>query len=113
MRKVEPAEFWRRLERDLDLLEGQEENSLGEEERIPCPDQSCVGSLGEDGRCRVCGIGMGDVVPGDEGELKGGMDEEEEEPCDMPERIPCPDGNCVGTIGDDGCCRICGLRVDG
>jgi len=25
------------------------------EQRIPCPDEMCVGTIGEDGKCRYCG----------------------------------------------------------
>jgi hypothetical protein len=27
---------------------------------------------------------------------------------DFSERVPCRDGNCVGTINDKGVCSICG-----
>jgi hypothetical protein len=27
---------------------------------------------------------------------------------DASERVPCPDGNCVGTINEKGVCNICG-----
>ncbi len=36
-------------------------------------------------------------------------DQEEE---DFEERILCPDGTCIGTIGPDGRCRVCGLRLE-
>lgn len=33
-------------------------------------------------------------------------EEEREDP--LSERIPCPDGTCIGTINEDGFCSICG-----
>jgi hypothetical protein len=32
---------------------------------------------------------------------------------DFSERIPCRDGNCVGTINDKGVCNICGSSYTG
>jgi hypothetical protein len=29
------------------------------------------------------------------------------------ERIPCVDESCIGTIGPDGTCRVCGTPYDG
>jgi hypothetical protein len=29
---------------------------------------------------------------------------------DVDGRNLCPDGNCTGLIGEDGCCKVCGLR---
>jgi hypothetical protein len=88
-----------------------------------CADGSCVGVLGDDGRCRVCGrteaqaaagedsIAMddasdasGDAGPDVEaGAVGGGFD---------PKRRLCDDGACVGVIGDDGTCRVCGRRPE-
>ena len=31
----------------------------------------------------------------------------------VSERIPCPDGNCVGTINEKGVCNICGNPLIG
>ncbi len=32
---------------------------------------------------------------------------------EIEERIPCPDGNCVGIIRDDGRCGTCGRAESG
>jgi hypothetical protein len=29
--------------------------------------------------------------------------------CDLPERIPCPDGTCIGTLNGEGRCNACGM----
>jgi hypothetical protein len=85
-----------------------------------CADGACVGVLGDDGRCRVCGrteaqaaagedvaaldVAKDDAPAGAEaGPAGGGFD---------PKRRLCDDGSCVGVIGDDGACRVCGRRAD-
>jgi len=35
------------------------------------------------------------------------------EPFDPSKRELCPDGMCVGVIGPDGCCKVCGKRGTG
>jgi len=96
-----------------------------------CPDGSCVGLLDESGRCKECGrsasgaaepevgspafddsseeVGFDvdrdvDQAPGQDGDLdnlaaSGDFD---------PKRKLCPDGACVGVIGADGRCGVCG-----
>lgn len=32
----------------------------------------------------------------------------EEKETDFSERIPCSDGNCIGTVNEKGVCNICG-----
>jgi len=32
---------------------------------------------------------------------------------DFSERIPCGDGNCIGTINEKGICNICGRSYSG
>jgi hypothetical protein len=94
-----------------------------------CPDGACVGLVGPDGRCRLCGT----VDPGAASGLgpeafAGGCaqdDEGAEEDADAdtsamdelggeggfdPRRRLCPDGACVGVIGANGACGACGRR---
>jgi hypothetical protein len=33
---------------------------------------------------------------------------EEQVQIDSSERIPCSDGNCIGTVNEKGACNICG-----
>jgi hypothetical protein len=75
-----------------------------------CPDGSCIGVMKEDGHCSVCGrdahgaaaaasaeeIREAEETPGDGA---GGFD---------PNRRLCEDGSCVGVIGPDGRCGVCG-----
>ena len=76
-----------------------------------CPDGSCIGLIGPDGRCRVCGTVAPSAVTDprhrgmvarDEG---GAVDPFEDE------RELCPDGACVGVIGPDGRCKECGAAA--
>jgi hypothetical protein len=133
--------------------------------RALCPDGGCVGVIGDDGTCKVCGRAAeesdedsddegdgdedghegdeddhdgdeddhdgdeddhdGDEVDGhgDEGEGDAGDESDDEEDSDAAsarasanasagdgddDRRLCPDGGCVGLIGADGKCKICG-----
>jgi hypothetical protein len=98
------------------------------DERQLCPDGGCVGVIGDDGTCKVCGRvapGWGDerqrglhvpdpaeileapvtdtvsteAAPSDGAEGSGG---------EWDDRKLCDDGGCVGVIGDDGRCTVCG-----
>jgi hypothetical protein len=93
-----------------------------------CPDGACVGLLDESGRCKECGrtasggppapeapflvdgedVGFDAVDPveaeplleeSESGSVSGGFD---------PKRKLCPDDTCVGVIGADGRCSVCG-----
>ncbi len=91
------------------------------DQRELCPDGGCVGVIGPDGTCKVCGR----AAPGWGSERQRGMrDEQDEEvvkqvekaktlaeptgPDDFEERQLCRDGSCIGVIGDDGRCKVCG-----
>lgn len=81
-----------------------------------CPDGSCVGILGRDGRCTECGqtgdplAAEADIVMAEGG--RGGVDPEAQtinEGFD-PGRKLCEDGSCVGVVGEDGTCQVCHRR---
>jgi hypothetical protein len=93
------------------------------EQRQLCPDGGCVGLIGGDGTCKVCGR----AAPGWGDERARGLRDEAEAdvelekaivvaepsgPEDFEDRALCPDGACIGLIGDDGACRVCGKRAD-
>ena len=94
-----------------------------------CPDGACVGVIGPDGRCNVCGR----VAPAWGDERNRGLaepdedEDEDEDDADEPideidpaapaalgeaaewqKRALCPDGNCIGVIGAGGICNVCG-----
>jgi len=97
--------------------------------REVCPDGACVGVIGPDGLCKVCGRaaqnwgderkrGLVETAVDDE-ELDDDEtdDEVEDEDADGEDigddvewgkRRLCSNGSCVGVIGDDGTCSVCG-----
>lgn len=100
-----------------------------------CPDGGCIGVIGSDGRCRVCGrsaSGAKDEPPpegfvppafdddGDDGDADrdvaaGADDAPATAPGKAafdPKRRLCPDGDCLGVIGADGVCNVCGKKAD-
>jgi hypothetical protein len=109
--------LWERVRGDLESL-GDEPEEEGE--RIPCPDETCVGLIGEDGFCGVCGRakasgeGFAEAAQeqADSAQVHAGPEEEDEEPDadDDPERVLCSDDACIGLVGEDDYCRVCGLR---
>jgi hypothetical protein len=132
--------------------------AVGEwDQRQLCPDGGCVGVIGPDGTCKVCGhaapnwgderkrglIDPPDEDGEDEDEDEDEDDEDEDEdedddedddagdeatdeasdddraasnhalaaseaPSDWASRELCPDGSCIGVIGPDGTCKVCG-----
>jgi hypothetical protein len=105
--------------------------------RVLCPDGSCTGVLGADGRCSECGR-TGEVPTGYTGAAAAAPDPASEAPHFEPplqqsdgdgdaaaraveldaagfdERRPlCPDGACVGVLGPDGRCPVCGQVAGG
>jgi len=100
------------------------------EARTLCPDDSCLGVLGSDGRCRLCGL-RGDlsVPPGQvqrpsaPAALAAAAEESEQaapvEPSadrggdndDFEARALCERDDCIGVLGPDGACKVCGWRA--
>lgn len=104
--------------------------------RVLCSDESCIGTIGKDGRCRECGLPYDGKLPFESDEnIKGGEsesefleeddeaaveeydpeaeDDEDEAPDsedDWGGRTLCSDESCIGTIGKNGRCRECGLK---
>ncbi|NLA41483.1 MAG: hypothetical protein GX874_08760 [Smithella sp.] len=88
------------------------------EKRILCSDESCIGTVGPDGKCRECGKPFEGVLPEDHGQSAlQTPDSAEENPAapeeaasddDWEKRVLCSDGACIGVIGPDGKCKECG-----
>jgi len=87
------------------------------EHRDLCPDGACVGVIGPDGTCKVCGR----AAPNWGEERKRGLAEPADADADADdapaiagphggwgERTLCSDGACIGVIGPDGRCKVCG-----
>jgi hypothetical protein len=103
------------------------------EQRRLCSDESCIGVIGPDGRCKVCGMPFeGGLVaesepadnagsepqamPADAVETASDADEPEQTPeadIEWEQRILCRDENCIGVIGPDGRCKECGKLYKG
>lgn len=84
------------------------------ERRQLCADGACTGVIGEDGRCKMCGLpagadveAAGPVAPSDADDMPE-LSAPSGEELDFASRQLCPDGNCTGVLGEDGRCKVCG-----
>jgi len=108
-----------------------------------CPDGTCIGVIGDDGRCGECGRTEAQAEAGearlkdgaevvdspvtgyggsDLGDVENGGDGSSSTDIgaagagstgfDPTTRRLCDDGSCVGVVGDDGVCRVCGRRSE-
>src|SRR5205807_2441479 len=95
------------------------------DKRLLCPDGGCVGLIGPDGTCKVCGRAApnwgdertrGLIEPTEVDDEDEDEDDEDDEVDEAPARVAvsngpwsdrrlCPDGSCIGLIGDDGRCK--------
>ncbi len=94
--------------------------------RTLCPDGSCVGIIANDGKCTVCGTSGADgdsliaqspttSQAGGESDIESEVEPEAIERAHEssasgfdPSRRLCGDDTCIGVIGEDNRCRICG-----
>ena len=102
-------------------ISGNPETDIDWENRRLCSDDSCIGAIGSDGRCRVCGLLDTNIPAGsDRSSSRSTVQDETLEPFaeeQTPEsedpgwedRKLCSNESCIGTIGTDGRCRVCGL----
>jgi hypothetical protein len=125
----------------MDNEENKSMTDLEWQQRILCPDESCIGVIGPDGRCKECGLpytGSFDptkietVAPDfeatdpedeidedSEDEINEEPEEFEEHDTEAPsdleweQRKLCSDESCIGVIGPDGRCKECGKPYDG
>jgi hypothetical protein len=105
------------------------------EQRELCSDGACVGVLDDHGACKVCGTKAPDWQPragAAEARDESDADDVAEDAADAPapaasaapgapamfeidgdpdDRKLCPDGACVGLIGDNGTCKVCGAEA--
>ena len=93
------------------------------EQRNLCRDESCIGVIGPDGRCKECGLSFeGRASEGTEEEsaveefeaaaaaAEVAENEAETSHADLEweQRKLCIDESCIGVIGPDGRCKECG-----
>lgn len=113
------------------------QSDSGWDQRILCSDGNCIGIIGADGRCKACGMPydgelpspVADSDPADDG-MDGSptdqqMTEEDDGVSDDPvvgsqasddsweNRTLCIDESCIGVIGLDGRCKVCGKPYPG
>ena len=119
--------------------QGVESSNSGEEkvadaeweDRRLCSDESCIGVIGPDGRCKECGKpyegGLEIKEPLEKPEAQAAPEPEvvveageavepavssEEDP-EWENRKLCSDESCIGVIGPDGRCKECGKPYEG
>lgn len=95
-----------------------------------CADGNCIGVIGPDGRCSFCGrqaeggaseakapgpapepsgvTQSSDALDARKASEKSAIDAPDSESFDEAERKLCPDESCIGVLGQDGTCKICG-----
>lgn len=80
-----------------------------------CANGACIGVIGPDGTCKVCGTPASGEAPaddeGDEDDEDGEDGDDDEGGGDLADRKLCPDGACIGVIGPDGRCKVCGKEA--
>jgi hypothetical protein len=95
------------------------------ENRKLCRDGNCIGVIGVDGRCKECGLPYDGELPLKTGPITNAGNEPDTNPESVPQtepespleedwenRVLCRDGNCIGVIGPDGLCKVCGRPYD-
>jgi len=93
-----------------------------------CPDGNCTGVLDDDGVCKVCGArgtppppradraiaensvadALGVAEATGAAEVVAAVVPSAAGPEELDDRQLCPDGGCIGLIGADGRCKVCG-----
>jgi hypothetical protein len=109
-----------RTTRRLTMATEFDHESAFDPRRRLCPDGNCIGILGSDGKCGVCGTAdsgwSGTDQPTVEApESSPQVDSTQAEAsaavagCDFdPSRRLCSDDTCIGIVGDDDRCKLCG-----
>ena len=109
-------------------LNGEEENDSDDvdwQNRILCSDESCIGVIGPDGRCKECGrpheqpqaedeesdTSQSNSQPADDATVAAPPTSDSDD--DWQNRTLCSDESCIGVIGPDGRCKECGKPYAG
>jgi hypothetical protein len=118
----------------VETMETQDMKDLNDSEwenRTLCQDGNCIGVIGEDGRCKECGLPYERTLPIKDSLCADSPAEtqspetpdtptEPESQTDSPtandeaweNRMLCTDGNCIGVISPEGVCKVCGKPYD-
>lgn len=94
-------------------MDTEQESGFDPATRRLCPDGACIGVLDASGKCSECGQVFGPAANGRAADPVsfGGTPavDTERPPSDFdPDRRLCDDGACVGVIGENGACTVCG-----
>jgi hypothetical protein len=100
----------------VEILFDKDENW---EARTLCSDESCIGVIGPDGKCKECGKLYAGILPAanfQTGKPAAATDENkmavqtnsDSGADDWDTRVLCSDEACIGVIGPDGLCKECG-----
>jgi len=113
----------------MENKENKTQPDLEWEQRTLCSDESCIGVIGPDGRCKECGLPYEGTLDAakeasaashfeaaptqDETDEKiQGVEEYDTEETgtdsEWEQRTLCSDESCIGVIGPDGRCKECG-----
>jgi len=94
------------------------------ENRTLCSDESCIGVIGPDGRCKECGKSYEGSQPEESSETQTRSEINDDTDADEPTRTDfddsdwekrtlCSDESCIGVIGPNGRCKECGKPYKG
>lgn len=97
------------------------------EKRRLCDDESCIGVIGPEGCCNVCGRPAASVntdartsapekaffTAGEDGTPAIDEAHAEDVDAEWEARRLCSDESCIGVIGPDGRCKVCGKPYKG
>jgi hypothetical protein len=91
------------------------------EKRTLCSDESCIGTIGAESKCKECGRPYEGRLPAGQGvsniqkvvaeENKHVLVENTDYDEDWDKRVLCSDEACIGVIGLDGKCKECGKSL--
>ncbi len=107
----------------MEKKEDKSQANIDWENRTLCIDESCIGVIGPDGRCKECGLPFEREQPEDipavrdrsEAEIEAESTEDSEPKAQTDiaweNRTLCIDESCIGVIGPDGRCKECGLPL--
>ena len=116
-------------------MENKKSKSLTDiewEQRTLCSDESCIGVIGPDGRCKECGLphesekqqefseehtasdseAEEEVAEDDDEVDENDDDEDAVTDTEWEQRTLCRDESCIGVIGPDGRCKECDLPYE-
>lgn len=107
----------RSRERTMSKEEPKKSDDTGWDDRKLCSDGNCIGVIGPDCMCKVCGkpesaepeaFQEDSLLLDEEEDMPDEVQDGEDGDDDWDSRLLCVDENCIGVIGPGGCCNECG-----